>query len=639
MSSLHQLAFHLLPEMQLVAGLRIPGPVECPSISSGNFGHEFEIQQSPPLQPLKLNRFQQWRICCSYQDQEHLKQLKSIIINPGTRYRPRKRKHDETALRKLTRRVMELAKRKQLDQVFKEVKEAKEQFGKVNRIVMNAVLSGCVHCKDVDRALLAFHDMSKPGGCGVDNITFGILIKGLCEAQRLDEAYELLESIERGIAPGHPKLLERFIQTLLNAFLETGDVQRARGVLMHYRSLLSQMRPSVFIYNLFIKGYARSENLLDALKLWKEMSNQGLKADRFTYNTLIMASVRAREMGVAMELLKEMKEEGQRLNSPELLPNVITYTTLLKGFGNDGNLHGVSNIVAEMKAASTCIMDRVAYTAISDAFLAAGSTSEALKAFDKLLEKSKDNPSLRPKAHSYLSLMRALADKGNADMVKNLHSRMVPECAGNPSVAIRAEADELLIEAAVNDGQVALARQVLDRLIRLKKGIPLSDRAFLAIVRLQVISGFTDNNLSPYILERVSFEDPVEKIMLPYLEANPLPASLQLRKIVMRFFRENVVPVTDQWGHCIGVVYREDCNELNAQLSSIMRSPPPFVTSCTSIGRAVAFLLDQKYKMIVILKSESNYDGAFGYAMGRTIGFLTSQHLFSLVCPASHINR
>jgi hypothetical protein len=51
--------------------------------------------------------------------------------------------------------------------------------------------------------------------------------------------------------------------------------------------------------------------------------------------------------------------------------------------------------------------------------------------------------------------------------------------------------------------------------------------------------------------------------MLPYLEANPLPASLQLCKVVMRFFRENAVPVTDQWGHCIGVVYREDCNEVS----------------------------------------------------------------------------
>jgi len=172
-----------------------------------------------------------------------------------------------------------------------------------------------------------------------------------------------------------------------------------------------------------------------------------------------------------------------------------------------------------------------------------------------------------------------------------------------------------------------------------EKNKSLSDRAFLAVVRLQTISGFTDNHLSPYILERVSFEDPVEKIMLPYLEANPLPASLQLCKVVMRFFRENAVPVTDQWGHCIGVVYREDCNELNAQLSSMMRSPPPFVTSCTSIGRAIAFLLDQKYKMIVVVKSESNYDGAFGYSMGRTVGFLTSRHLFSLVCPASHINR
>lgn len=64
-------------------------------------------------------------------------------------------------------------------QIFEEVEIAKRRNGKLNRIVMNAVMEACVHCGDIDSALAVFDEMSKPQSCGVDTVTYGTLLKVL----------------------------------------------------------------------------------------------------------------------------------------------------------------------------------------------------------------------------------------------------------------------------------------------------------------------------------------------------------------------------------------------------------------------------------------------------------------------------
>ena len=50
--------------------------------------------------------------------------------------------------------------------------------------------------------------------------------------------------------------------------------------------------------------------------------------------------------------------------------------------------------------------------------------------------------------------------------------------------------------------------------------------------------------------------------MVPFEEARPLNANIMLRDVVMRFFNEAAIPVTDEWGNCIGIVQSRDCAEL-----------------------------------------------------------------------------
>ncbi|KAK1275433.1 Pentatricopeptide repeat-containing protein [Acorus gramineus] len=579
-------------------------------------------------------------------------------------------------LRRLTSRIVELTRRKQLDQVLEEVERAKKRHGRLNTIVMNAVVEACVRCGDVEAAFRVFSEMSGLGGPGVDEVTFATLLKGLGEARRVDEAFQMLEAVEKGTAAGSVKLSPPLIYGLLNALLEAGDMRRAHGLLARYRPVLQEENPTTLLYNMLMKGYTNSDSPLKALSVTDEMLRHGLKPDRLTYNTLIFACTKSGDMVTAMQFLAEMKvskkylnirfkdfcssyslfpdvisqsnytvsspsvlqDQARICNSKGLLPNAVTYTTLLKGSGNMKDLISVQNIVVEMKSLPNLFIDRTAYTAMVDALLVCGSTTGALCIFGDMIKRAGENKDLRPKPHLFLAMMRAFALKGDFDMVKMFNVRMLPDSVGGISHAAKLEADELLMEAALNNGQVVVARQILSSIVNRQEGISWTSRGGMVAVRIEASSGCHDSTCSPYILPEVSFGDPIDKYMTAFEDAEPLHASVSLRGVLMRFYRDAIVPVVDDWGNCVGIVHHEDCNELDAPLSKLMRGPPPCVTTSTSVGRVIDLLLEKKYKMIIIVRSNDFYESSYSSA-SRAVGVFALEQLSKLTVPVKQIQE
>lgn len=500
---------------------------------------------------------------------------------------------------------------------------------------MNAVLQACVHCGDIDSAIKVFDEMSKPEGCGVDDVTYATLLKGLGDGGRIDEAFQVLESVEKGCAFGSPKLSPMLIFGLLNALIEAGDLRRANGLLARYGFVLCEEgNTSTLICNLLMKGYISIGSYQTVSHVHNEMLRQGLAPDKVTYNTLIFACVNMQKMDAALHFFNEMKDRDEKFLDGDLFPDIFTFTTLIKGFGDVKDLSSVEKIFTEMKCCPRLVIDRVAYTATVDALLNCGSVKGALCVFGEIIKRAGPDPRLRPKPHLYVSLMRAFAHRGGYDMVKNLQKRMWLETVGTISSETQKEADNLLVEAALNEGQLGLAVKNLKGTMKKWKELDWNSRGGMVAIQIEALLGFTGSLFSPRLITKISVHDSIEHIMVPFEKSRPLKATLKLKQVVMRFYQDLAVPVIDDWGSCVGILQREDCNKLDDPLSSMMKSPPPYVFTSTSLGRAVDLMLEKRYRMVIIVRYSELHSLSYGSSL-RAVGVLNIESLLRLYQASS----
>jgi len=186
--------------------------------------------------------------------------------------------------------------------------------------------------------------------------TFGSLIRAYGVVADIDAAWDTWRQMRAN------KILPTSITLgcMVEALASNDQVQAAYD-LMRDCFNNEEIRPVVnsVVCCSVLKGFCNERKFDRAFALYEEMLAEKIEISIVCFNVLVDTCVRSSEMGRIEGLLKAMTNQG-------IEPNVITYSTILKGYCLDGRLDKAFKILEDMKKSTQVSPDEITYNTLID---------------------------------------------------------------------------------------------------------------------------------------------------------------------------------------------------------------------------------------------------------------------------------
>ncbi|KAI4364452.1 hypothetical protein MLD38_020542 [Melastoma candidum] len=199
--------------------------------------------------------------------------------------------------------------------------------------------------------------------------TYGALIDGLCKAQKVREANELLDVMyENGCEPN-----QIVYDALIDGLCKSGRLDEAQKVFT--RMTDCGHNPNIYTYSSLIDRMFKDKRLDLALKVISRMLEDSVAPNVVIYTEMIDGLCKVGKVEEAYKLLLMMEEKGCN-------PNVVTYTAMIDGFGKAGQLEKCFELFEQM-GSKNCAPNFVTYAVLINRCCAVGMLD---KAYDLLNE-------------------------------------------------------------------------------------------------------------------------------------------------------------------------------------------------------------------------------------------------------------
>mmetsp|Transcript_129258 Transcript_129258/g.288998 ORF Transcript_129258/g.288998 Transcript_129258/m.288998 type:complete len:965 (-) Transcript_129258:64-2958(-) len=209
--------------------------------------------------------------------------------------------------------------RKRFDRVWTVYEEMLSEKLQFSIVTYNALIDACARSCDMGRVQNLLQEMASQD-IEPNMITYSTIVKGYCQDNRLDEAFELLDNMKKtaNLLPD-----EITYNTLLDGCARNGLFDRGIGILEEMQA--DGVTPSNFTLSVLAKLCTRGKRPEKAFVLCEEISRKyNFKMNVHVYNNLVVASTGQRDMRGALDTLELMLREGVR-------PDARTYMVLLRG--------------------------------------------------------------------------------------------------------------------------------------------------------------------------------------------------------------------------------------------------------------------------------------------------------------------
>ncbi|KAL8521199.1 hypothetical protein ACS0TY_011660 [Phlomoides rotata] len=275
--------------------------------------------------------------------------------------------------------------------------------------------------------------------------TFNLLIGGLCDSGRLDDAREVFDKMrDKGCEPN-----EYSFGIMARGYCRNGLPSKGLELL----DLMKRMNlvPNMVIYNTFIASLCNQGKDDEAERLVERMKEDDLAPNVITFNTRISALCKAGKVLKASRIFRDM--QLAELGSP--LPNIVTHNLMLEGFCREGMLEEAGNLVMRMKRDS--IFSNVeSYNIWLLGLVRNGKLLQA-----QTLLKEMAGEGVQPSAYSYNILIDGLCKNGMLADARRVVSLMITGGV-SPDVVTYST----LLQGYCRRGRNVEANKILNEMIR-----------------------------------------------------------------------------------------------------------------------------------------------------------------------------
>jgi len=155
------------------------------------------------------------------------------------------------------------------------------------------------------------------------------------------------------------------------------------------------------LYTTLIKGHGLGKDLQNAMQLFREMPGEGVPYNTITYNSIMDACVKCGDVAQAETLLREMLSEGNTI-----APDLITFSTLIKGYCNEANIDKALQVAEAIKSRGLRA-DELVYNTLMDGCVKANDIGAGVGLFEEMVQQG-----MRPSAITHSILERLYQRSG-----------------------------------------------------------------------------------------------------------------------------------------------------------------------------------------------------------------------------------
>lgn len=280
--------------------------------------------------------------------------------------------------------------------------------------VFDLVINACIESKRVDqsvnivRMLISKNIFPKVG-------TRNALIQLVSKSRGCFAGYELYKDIfwidrknEKGV--GSADLHSDTFNAIMIGFYREGLVERVEEV----RGEMVKMNcvPNAYTYAILMASYCDNERIEDAIRIWEEMRDKGVKCDIVAYNTIIGGFCQIGEVCRAEEIFREMVTSGIESTS-------MTFKHLISGYCKIRDVDSVLLLYNDMYRKGF----RPESSTVDDIIEALYIKNRASEAFE-IFKTAKEKHNIFPKRKSFLLLIKGFCREGKMREALELQAEM-----------------------------------------------------------------------------------------------------------------------------------------------------------------------------------------------------------------------